>query len=475
MKKLSIILIVQNDEATIRQVIRSTRCLNPHEVIVLAKQSMDGSVLIAKEEGCIVKIENGEETAHELRMKITRMCKGDAFLYLDSDYMISEKQVKQFVQPLLFSHCDVVLNKWDEAFQHDFGRFEVMWSRVLHDMCNKPHYTNAYLSPPYAFTKEVYSQLSSAACTNPLALFVELQTNSFRTSHHLSITTFGEGKFAPGAFENKRAEYKERYKELLDNYIAKTEAVSKAMNRTDAYQPYENISKGLGKLSSFYKGKQLSVVIPVKNEAKTLQEVIKEVRKLEPLEVIVIVNGSTDESEQIAKNMGAKTIVYKNALGHDVGRTIGAEVAKGDIILFVDGDFSIKAYDLYPFARAIADGLDVALNKSEDEKSLSHSVQAWKFLLNEMNDRGDLWMSSLTAVPHAISKQAINKIGAHILSSPPMAMLKCFQNQLSIASVHDVNVNKQNRFRFHEYLPTNVINSTAELIIKEYMRAFYLS
>lgn len=186
-------------------------------------------------------------------------------------------------------------------------------------------------------------------------------------------------------------------------------------------------------------------------------------------------NGSTDESEQIAKNMGAKTIVYKNALGHDVGRTIGAEVAKGDIILFVDGDFSIKAYDLYPFARAIADGLDVALNKSEDEKSLSHSVQAWKFLLNEMNDRGDLWMSSLTAVPHAISKQAINKIGAHILSSPPMAMLKCFQNQLSIASVHDVNVNKQNRFRFHEYLPTNVINSTAELIIKEYMRAFYLS
>ncbi|KZB90878.1 hypothetical protein A2U94_13590 [Bacillus sp. VT 712] len=65
MKKLSIILIVQNDEATIRQVIRSTRCLNPHEVIVLAKQSMDGSVLIAKEEGCIVKIENGEETAHE--------------------------------------------------------------------------------------------------------------------------------------------------------------------------------------------------------------------------------------------------------------------------------------------------------------------------------------------------------------------------------------------------------------------------
>jgi len=474
-KKLSVILIVQNDEATIRQVIRSTHCLNPYEVLIVANQSTDASILIAKEEGCVVKIENGEETAHELRMKMTRMCKGDVFLYLDSDYIISEKQIKQFVQPLLFSHCDVVLNKWDKAFQHDFGRFEVMWSRVLHDMYNKPHYANAYLSPPYAFSKEVYSQLSSAVYTNPLALFIELHTNSFRISHHLSITTFGEGKFVPGAYENKRAEYKERYKMLLDEYIAKTNNVSKGINGKNDYQPYEKMSKGWGKLSSFYKGKQLSVVIPVKNEAKTLQEVIKEVRKLEPLEVIVIVNGSTDESERIAKSMGAHTIVYKNALGHDVGRAIGAEVSKGDILLFVDGDFSIKAYDLYPFARAIADGLDVALNKSEDEKSLSHSVQAWKFLLNEINDRGDLWMSSLTAVPHALSKQTVNKIGTDVLASPPMAMLKCFQNQLSIASVHDVNVNKQNRFRFHDQLPTNFISPTAELIIEEYMRAFYLS
>ena len=45
--------------------------------------------------------------------------------------------------------------------------------------------------------------------------------------------------------------------------------------------------------SSIYNGKQLSVIIPVQNEEETIEQVILEARKIEPLEIIVVVNGST--------------------------------------------------------------------------------------------------------------------------------------------------------------------------------------
>ena len=63
-----------------------------------------------------------------------------------------------------------------------------------------------------------------------------------------------------------------------------------------------------------YKGKQLSVIITVQDEEKTIGNVIEELRKIEPFEIIVVVNGSSDQTATIAKDKGATTIVYKEAL-----------------------------------------------------------------------------------------------------------------------------------------------------------------
>ena len=55
--------------------------------------------------------------------------------------------------------------------------------------------------------------------------------------------------------------------------------------------------------SSIYDGKQLSVIIPVQNEEETIEQVILEARKIEPLEIIVVVNGSIDHTADIAKDL----------------------------------------------------------------------------------------------------------------------------------------------------------------------------
>ena len=113
---------------------------------------------------------------------------------------------------------------------------------------------------------------------------------------------------------------------------------------------FEEFYQGWGVTSNLYKGKQLSVVIPVQDEEKTIGNVIEELRKIEPFEIIVVVNGSSDKTKKLQKT-GATTIVYKEALGNDVGRSLGTYFAKGEIVLFIDGDFVIPASELYPLQK----------------------------------------------------------------------------------------------------------------------------
>ena len=106
----------------------------------------------------------------------------------------------------------------------------------------------------------------------------------------------------------------------------------------------------------------LSVIIPVQNEEATLEAVLEEVVKLDPYEIITVINGSTDESEKIAKDYGCKTIVYNEPLGVDVGRAIGARESQGDTLLFLDGDIAVSAGELKSLLQGLSDGADIALN-----------------------------------------------------------------------------------------------------------------
>ncbi|WP_460291372.1 glycosyltransferase family 2 protein, partial [Bacillus cereus] len=101
------------------------------------------------------------------------------------------------------------------------------------------------------------------------------------------------------------------------------------------------------------KSMKVSVVIPVHNEASTLSKVLAEVKKLEPYEIIIVDNGSTDGTKEIALQHHCRVIYYNHSLGNDVGRAIGAREAKGEIVLFLDGDIVMKSEELYPFIKGI--------------------------------------------------------------------------------------------------------------------------
>src|SRR5262249_59293001 len=85
----------------------------------------------------------------------------------------------------------------------------------------------------------------------------------------------------------------------------------------------------------------ISVVIPCYNGARFLRETLASVlaQTLPPLEVLVIDDGSTDDSGAVAESFGPPVRVIRQPnQGESVARNRGIEEAKGEWVGFLDAD-----------------------------------------------------------------------------------------------------------------------------------------
>ncbi|WP_433943970.1 glycosyltransferase family 2 protein [Paenibacillus sp. SN-8-1] len=194
----------------------------------------------------------------------------------------------------------------------------------------------------------------------------------------------------------------------------------------------------------------VSIIIPAMNERRTIAGVIREAARVHPSsEIIVVANGSADGTAEIAGKHGARLLYYPYPLGHDVGRRVGAEAARGKVLLFIDADMVIPARDLRPFVEAVLSGADVALNDYSGPvgRKDAHPVVLAKHTLNALLSRPDLKGASMTAVPHAISRRAVETLGFSALEIPPLAQAMAVTLGLDIKPVHPVPVGRLNARR----------------------------
>lgn len=105
--------------------------------------------------------------------------------------------------------------------------------------------------------------------------------------------------------------------------------------------------------------RRISVIMPVYNGCKfipqSLPPLIDMMHRGEILEVIVVDDGSTDGSKQIAETIGATVLSSGGRLGPGGARNQAANTALGDILWFVDADVVVHA----DAARCLAAGFDV--------------------------------------------------------------------------------------------------------------------
>src|SRR5690606_911632 len=84
---------------------------------------------------------------------------------------------------------------------------------------------------------------------------------------------------------------------------------------------------------------RISVVLPAKNEAAGLRQTLPALREcLSDVEVIVVDDGSTDETAAIAAAHGARVLSSPYPMGNGAAIKRGARAASGDVIVFMDAD-----------------------------------------------------------------------------------------------------------------------------------------
>ena len=93
---------------------------------------------------------------------------------------------------------------------------------------------------------------------------------------------------------------------------------------------------------------ELSIVIPVFNEANHLATLIGKVQalKLPQSEIIVVDDGSTDGSAEIAMRAGANVLSHPYNIGNGAAVKSGIRAARGRLLVLMDGDGQHPAEDI---------------------------------------------------------------------------------------------------------------------------------
>src|SRR6185295_8417268 len=122
----------------------------------------------------------------------------------------------------------------------------------------------------------------------------------------------------------------------------------------------------------------LSVVIPIRNEAPALEELHREL--VEALgswggsyELILVDDGSTDESFSIlsrlqARDSRVRVIRFRRNFGQTAAFAAGFAHARGRLIVTSDGDLQNDPHDIPRMVQALESGYDIVCGWRKDRK-----------------------------------------------------------------------------------------------------------
>ena len=118
----------------------------------------------------------------------------------------------------------------------------------------------------------------------------------------------------------------------------------------------------------------LSFIIPAKNESPSIGGVVGKIRADYPdAEILVVDDGSSDETASIAEQAGAKVISHPQSLGNGAAIKTGARAAEGEIFVFLDADGQHDPKDIPRLLEQIDSGFDMVVGA---RSSLSHANTA---------------------------------------------------------------------------------------------------
>lgn len=119
------------------------------------------------------------------------------------------------------------------------------------------------------------------------------------------------------------------------------------------------------------KNHNYSIVIPAKNEAEGLDLLLPELKQVDAAEVIVVDDGSTDETRAICNKYDAKCISHPYSKGNGASIKTGAKAAKADVIVFMDADGQHKPSDIGRLIERMDEGFDMVVGARGSDSQAS--------------------------------------------------------------------------------------------------------
>ncbi len=134
---------------------------------------------------------------------------------------------------------------------------------------------------------------------------------------------------------------------------------------------------------------KLSVVLPAKNEAESIGELLVAIIQLLPgAQVLLVDDGSTDDTAAIASSMGATVLSHPYSKGNGAAIKTGARAATGEVLVFMDADGQHDPADIPQLLEMIERGHDMVVGA----RSASSQASVGRLAANKVYNRLASWM-----------------------------------------------------------------------------------
>ena len=193
---------------------------------------------------------------------------------------------------------------------------------------------------------------------------------------------------------------------------------------------------------------ELSIVLPAKNEEAGLALLLPRLRAQYPrAEVLLVDDGSTDNTAQVATAAGAEVLRSPYSMGNGAAIKRGATAARGRVILFMDADAQHEPENIATLLAKLAEGYDMVVAARDGDGQASRS----RGLANGFYNRLASWMTGheirdLTSGFRAVHADKFREF-LHLLpngfSYPTTITMAFFRSAYSVAYV-PVQVKQRN-------------------------------
>lgn len=136
---------------------------------------------------------------------------------------------------------------------------------------------------------------------------------------------------------------------------------------------------------------QLSIVIPAKDESRSLPGVLQELRRLHPdAELVVVDDGSSDGTGDMARTNGATVVRNPYSLGNGAAIKAGVRASRGRLVVCMDADGQHAPADVARLLEMQAQGYDMVVGARSGGRS---QASPWRHLANTFYNVLASWMT----------------------------------------------------------------------------------